>query len=179
MSIQEILHPILKKITTINKPQCDFLIEAFTLLFSRQGRATFKNLSRYSHYNELTFRRWYTKYFDWLGFNLCFVDWKMGTYIGVVDCSFINKSGKHTYGLDKFWSGCLNVAKQGLEVSVLGCINVDLVETFVLDATQTPVGLSAKEQGGYSRIDFYLEQILDCLPQLRAITYFVADGMDR
>lgn len=103
----------------------------------------------------------------------------MGTYIGVVDCSFINKSGKHTYGLDKFWSGCLNVAKQGLEVSVLGCINVDLVETFVLDATQTPVGLSAKEQGGYSRIDFYLEQILDCLPQLRAITYFVADGMDR
>ena len=65
---------------------------------------------------------------------------------------------------------------QGLEVSVLGCINVALVHTFVLDATQTPAGLSAKEQATYSRIDFYLEQLLDCLPQLRAISYFVADG---
>lgn len=176
MSIQEILYPILKKITAINKPGRDFLIEAFTLLFSRQGKATFENLSRYSHYNELTFRRWYNRYFDWLGFNLCFVDWQAGTYIGVVDCSFINKSGKKTYGLDKFWSGCLNVAKQGLEVSVLGCINVDLVHSFVLDATQTPAGLSAKDQAAYSRIDFYLEQLLDCLPHLGAIVYFVADG---
>lgn len=176
MSITGILSPILKKITTINKPGRDFLIEAFTLLFSRQGKATFENLSRYSGYNELTFRRWYAKYFDWLGFNLSFIDWQAGTYIGVVDCSFISKSGKQTYGLDKFWSGCLKVAKQGLEVSVLGCINVDLVHTFVLEATQTPAGLSAKAQAGYSRIDFYLEQILDCLPQLRAILYFVADG---
>jgi hypothetical protein len=176
MSIQKILYPILAKIITIPKPGRDFLIEAFTLLFSRQGKATFENLSRYSSYNELTFRRWYSRYFDWLGFNLSFVDWQAGTYIGVIDCSFITKSGKHTYGLDKFWSGCLNVAKQGLEVSVLGCINVDLVHSFVLDATQTPAGLSAKEEANYSRIDFYLEQVLDCLPQLKAIVYFVADG---
>jgi hypothetical protein len=29
--------------------------------------------------------------------------------IAAIDCSFISKSGKATYGLDKFWSG---VAKE-------------------------------------------------------------------
>lgn len=46
----------------------------------------------------------------------------------------------------------------------------------MLDASQTPAGLAKEEDQGYSRIDFYLEQVLDCLPVLGFIRHFVADG---
>lgn len=176
MSIETILTPILANLFETDKWQRDFLIEFFKTLFSRQGRANFENLSRYSKYNELTFRRQFGKFFDWLSFNLGFIDFSEGTFIGVLDCSFISKSGKKTFGLDKFWSGVANIAKKGLEISVLGCINVDTVTTYVLDATQTPAGLSSPDSSSYSRIDFYMEQVLDCLFCMSRITYFVADG---
>ena len=46
-----------------------------------------------------------------------------------------------------------------------------------MDATQTPAGLSKKDGGDYSRTDFYLEQVLDCLKYLPLVVYYVADGL--
>ena len=43
-------------------------------------------------------------------------------------------------------------------------------------ATQTPPGLSNQKKEGYSRVDFYLEQVLDCLKRLEEVTYWVGDG---
>ena len=111
--------------------------------------------------------------------NKAFVDFNSGVHIGVIDGSFISKSGKKTFGLDKFWFGVSSQAKQGLEISVLGCINVMTGKAYFLDATQTPSGLSKKESNEYSRTDFYLEQILDCLKSLPTIVYYVADGFYR
>lgn len=174
--VETILTPILANIIETDKWQRDFLVELFKSLFSRQGRFNFENLTRYSKYNELTHRRQFSKYFDWFKFNLGFVDLTKGTFIGVVDCSFISKSGKKTFGIDNFWSGVAGVAKRGLEISVLGCIDVNSAQSYFLDAVQTPSGLSKKEGCQYSRTDFYLEQILDCLKYLPSITYYVADG---
>lgn len=145
-------------------------------MYSRQGRFNFQNLTRYSKYNELTHRRQFSKYFDWFSLNKAFVDFNSGVHIGVIDCSFINKSGIKTFGIDNFWSGVTSKAKQGLEISVLGCINVISGKATFLDAVQTPSGLSKKEDNKYSRTDFYLEQILDCLKSLPTIVYYVADG---
>jgi Transposase DDE domain len=174
--VETILTPILANISEIDKWQRDFLVELFTTLFSRQGRFNFENLTRYSKYNELTHRRQFSRYLDWFSLNKSFVDFKCGVHIGVIDCSFISKSGKKTFGLDRFWSGVSSKAKQGLEISVLGCINVMTGKAYFLDATQTPSGLSKKEGNKYSRTDFYLEQILDCLKSLPTIIYYVADG---
>lgn len=174
--VETILTPILANISQTDKWQRDFLIELFKTLFSRQGRFNFENLTRYSKYNELTHRRQFSKYLDWFSLNKSFVDFNKSVHIGVVDCSFISKSGKKTFGLDKFWSGVASKAKQGLEISVLGCINVMTGKVTFLDATQTPSGLSKKEGTKYSRTDFYLEQILDCLKSLPTIIYYVADG---
>jgi hypothetical protein len=80
--------------------------------------------ARYSKYNELTHRRQFSKYLDWFNLNKSFVDFNNGVCIGVIDCSFISKSGKKTFGIDKFWSGVASQAKHGLEISVLACINV-------------------------------------------------------
>jgi hypothetical protein len=174
--VETILTPILANISHTDKWQRDFLVELFKTLFSRQGRFNFESLTRYSKYNELTHRRQFSKYFDWFSLNKSFVDFNCGIYIGVIDCRFISKSGTKTFGIDKFWSGVASKAKQGLEISVLGCISIMTCKATFLDATQTPSGLSKKEGNRYSRTDFYLEQILDCLKSLPTIVYYVADG---
>jgi hypothetical protein len=33
-----------------------------------------------------------------------------------MDASFVPKSGKHTYGLDRFWNGSHSRAEKGLEI---------------------------------------------------------------
>lgn len=98
--VETILTPILANISETDKWQRDFLVELFSTLFSRQGRFNFENLTRYSKYNELTHRRQFSKYLDWFSLNKSFVDFKCGVHIGVIDCSFISKSGKKTFGID-------------------------------------------------------------------------------
>jgi hypothetical protein len=180
-SIEMMLAQIFAENSVAGKWSQYFLLELFSNIFSLQGRVNFVNLSRFSKMNEVTFRRNFGKFFDWLGFNFTlfqlFGQSPKGEVLGVVDCSFIPKSGKSTYGLDKFWSGVAGKAKRGLEISVLGLIDVASATAWTLDVTQTPPGLSASESAsGYSRIDFYIEQLSDCLVYLKAVTYFVADG---
>ena len=87
------------------------------------------------------------------------------------------KSGKRTYGLDKFFSHAAKAMRTGLEVSLLGVIGVESRRTRALDATQTPPGLATGEHRPiYSRIDFYLEQVTDCLAHLPQVGYWVGDG---
>ena len=62
-----------------------------------------------------------------------FLDFTKSTFIGVIDCSFISKSGKKTFGLDQFWSGVANITKRGLEISVLGCNNVNSARAYCLE----------------------------------------------
>ena len=181
VSIKTILDPILAKLSHMGKHQRTFLIELFSLLLARQGKATFENMARFSPFTELTFRRHFAAFFDWLAFNKACGDFTKGLYVGLVDCSFIPKSGSKTFGLDKFWSGCAAKALRGLEISVLACVNVSTKQCFALEATQTPSRLSAAAPAGetdktYNRVSFYLEQLSDCLPLLPAIIYWVGDG---
>ena len=98
--------------------------------------------------------------------------------IGSIDCSYVDKSGKHTYGIDNFWSGVANKTKKGLEISLICLTNIATGQSFSLNVRQTPPGLSAKEKDGkmYTRIDFYIEQLWDCIVQVPQIQYYVADG---
>jgi len=181
-STQWILASIFERMDGAGKWWQKFFAELFVLIFSVQGRVNFENLSRYSKFNEVRFRRNFQKFFDWLEFNYTMLTlWGHtpgGELLGVLDCSFIPKAGKKTFGLDKFWSGVANTAKRGLEITVLGVIDVATASAWTLDVTQTPSGLSKKEteKGGYTRLDFYIEQVLDCLPKLGPVLYFVADG---
>ena len=181
MSTKEALEQIFDKLSGTTKWQLNFFIELFDLIYSIQGRFNFQNLTRYSQLNESTFRRNFQKFFDWLDFNLALI--KLSgvnlneEVIAAFDCSFITKSGKKTYGLDRFWSGCLNRAVKGLEISVLSLIDVKTRKAWALDVVQTPAGLSKKENDTYkTRIDFYIEQVKKCANKLLNIKYFVGDG---
>ncbi len=180
-TLNKIFNNVMSKITKISKPQKDFLAEFFEIVFSTFGRGNFSNFARFSKYNESTFRLNFAKYFDWLNFNITLIDLyisKLETKIGAIDCSFIPKSGKKTFGIDKFWSGVASKALKGIEISALAIINVTTSIAWMLDVTQTPPNISAKEgtKNEYTRVNFYLEQFLDCLPKITDIMYFVADG---
>ena len=176
-----ILKPILAKLSNVNKHQRTFLTELFSVLLGRQGRATFENLARYSRFTELTFRRHFAACFDWLSFNKACIDFTQGPFIGIVDCSFLPKSGSKTFGLDKFWSSSAGKAQQGLEVSLLACVNTITKQCFALEASETPPDITQQDEKlnaarPYSRLSWYLEQLADCLPHLPTLLYWVADG---
>jgi hypothetical protein len=158
-----------------------FLLELFKTVFSLRGRVNFTNLARFSRFHEQTFRRHFQKAFQWVWFNL--IVFRLRHHpeepvIGVFDCSFLPKSGTETWGLDQFFSSLAGRSKQGLEVSVLGIVATGSRRAFGVDATQTPPDLSTDRTGGYSRVDFYLEQIIDLYDRLAGlgVSYWVGDG---
>jgi len=85
-----------------------------------------------------------------------------GVQIGVVDCTFTEKSGKHTPGLDWFYNGKTGQTEKGLEWSVIAVVDLAQHTGYTLSAQQTEAGLSQqaktpkeKKQPG-NRVDFYL-----------------------
>ena len=161
--------------------QRQFLRELFKVVLSLWGRVNFTNLSRFSPLHEQTFRRHFQKAFQWVWFNLTVFRLRRHPKeptIGVFDCSFLPKSGTETWGLDRFFSSLAGRSKKGLEVSILGIVATGSSRAFGVDATQTPPDLSKSEADGYSRVDFYLEQIIDLYDQLAdmGVSYWVGDG---
>lgn len=92
----------------------------------------------------------------------------------MMDCSKIAKSGKATFGLDAFWNGCASRVETGLEVSVVGVIDVEMEQGYALSVEQTYAQSSLPE---FSRMDQYLYH-LDCvrsdLP--KDVKYLAVDG---
>ena len=177
-SIKEILETIFVRISVTHKWQQDFLTELFQLVFSVQGRINYTNLARYSKYNESTFRRNFKKVFDWLNFNLQLMQLSglqfSDAIIAAIDCSYLPKAGKHTFGLDYYFSGTAGRNKKGLEVSLLSLIDVNRAKAWTLDAVQTPAKLSAKQgdSNTYTRIDFYREYFINCVKLFNNYTFF-------
>ncbi len=91
------------------KPQTKFLTTLFATILIVCGRVNFTNLSRYSELSERTYRRQYQQDFEFAGLNRALVSRASragSAVLAVMDCSFITKSGKVTFGLDGLWNGC-------------------------------------------------------------------------
>lgn len=67
------------------------------------------------------------------------------TCIGGMDCSFIPKSGKATYGLDWFYNGSQSRTQKGLEISVIAVIDVEAHRGYSLSVQQTPTHLAKRQ----------------------------------
>ena len=122
-----LLHSVLSTPSQTKKPQRKFIAHLLGLLLMLPGHATFRNMSRYSSFHEKTFSRWYARPFDFVSLN------KAAITQGVppeheqalaIDASFIPKSGKQTYGLDRFWNGCHSRAEKGLELSTVAWLDI-------------------------------------------------------
>lgn len=158
-----IVSEILERMNGITKPQRKFLLNLFVALLATHSRINFLNLSRHSSFNEKTFRRGFRRPFDFVSFN------QEAIKDGIAheskkafaqDTSFSKKSGKQTYGLDKFWNGCASRAEKGLEVSLISIVDLSRNQSFALSAEQTPSlpDLQCQEKA-QTRMDFYLQHL--------------------
>jgi hypothetical protein len=138
------------------------------------GKANFTNLSRYSQLSEKTYRRQSSQAFCYIGMNAKLIEAAIPSgarCIGAMDCSFIPKSGKATYGLDWFYNGSESRSEKGLEISLIAVIDVEAHRGYSLSVQQTPANLAkrkAKAQSQRQSITWAMieqaRQMLDQLP---------------
>jgi hypothetical protein len=158
-----------------------------TTIFVVCGNVNYTNLSRYSDYCERTYRRHFEAGLGLEGLNQALIEQvsaDTNTRIVVVDCTFTEKSGCHTYGLDWFYNGKTQRAERGLEWSVVAVVDLAKKTGYALSAQQTEAGLGAQaptttdeSKPPKSRVDFYLGHLAYCTPYFPAgIRYVVADG---
>ena len=167
---------ILEKMSNFSKPQRKFISVLLTTIMLMRGKVNFRNSSRYCELSEKTFSRQFRKPFDFARFNSIGTEMCVNphtTMIGVADCSFVAKSGSHTYGLDKFYNGTRSDVEKGLEISHLAVVDVDYNTAYSLSTWQTP----DKFASGHTRTDWYLEHFLqdaECLPS--SVRHIATDG---
>jgi hypothetical protein len=174
-----LLDSVLTELKNSSPAHRRFVGHLLELLLMLPGRATWRNLSRYSPYHEKTFGRWFAKNIDGVQVN------QMAILQGVpvqheqvlaFDPSFVPKSGKHTYGIARFWNGTHSRAEKGLEIGVLAWVDVTTNTAYALSVEQTPPAAPAASE--HSRIDAYVQhltRVITAYPLL-PLQYLVVDG---
>ena len=157
-----------------------------TTIFVVCGKVNYTNLSRYSELSERTYRRHFDRGIGFEGLNQQLIEQvrrEQRAQIAVVDCTFLEKSGRHTDGLDWFYNGKTQRAEKGLELSVVAIVDVAQNTGYTLSAQQTAAGLShavdaAEESAAKgNRIEFYLGHLAYCTLYFPMwIRDIVADG---
>jgi len=125
------------------------------------GHATFRNLSRYSAYHERTFARWHARDCDVVSLNKAALTQVMPPeheQALVIDASFVPKSGKKTYGLDRFWNGSHSRTEKGLEISTLAWLDMTENCAYGLSVEQTPPTDKTTDSEA-TRMDIYRDQL--------------------
>ncbi len=148
-SVKTIIQSLLTSMGDLTRPQKKFLLTLFSTLLISCGRTTFTNLSRYSLLNERTYRRQYQRSFNFIEFNQKLIEQAVepeSEVILAVDCSFIPKSGKQTYGMDYFYNGSASRAEKGLEISAMAVVDVSKKRGYSLSVQQTPAKNSSLEK---------------------------------
>ena len=175
-----LIQNVLSCLKQTKKPQRKFVTHLLGLMLMLPGHATFRNMSRYSPYHERTFARWYETTFDWVSFNKVAITEVVPPeheQALVIDASFVPKSGKHTYGLERFWNGSHSRTEKGLEISTLAWLDLTGNCAYCLSVEQTPPSADASDPEG-TRMDSYLDQLSRVVKahDLRFLRYVVTDG---
>ena len=132
---------IVEQISGVGQPQKKFLVTLFVTILLMRGKVNFRNLSRYSNLSEKTYSRQYRQSFNFVEFNERLIEKIIPGHherIGVMDCSYIPKSGKETYGLGFFYDSRHDQASKGLEISNLAIVDVTDNTGYSLSTWQTP-----------------------------------------
>lgn len=172
-----LVEKIVNKIEGLKKPRKYFMISIIILYLSMRGRYTFKGMERYGDKCEKTYRLQFEQEFDFLSFNVAMSKTHLSKHrILAFDPSYLPKSGKHTPGKGKFWSGCLGKAVQGIEIGGLGLVDMEHNTAFSLEAIQTPCP-SDLIAGGKTLVDHYASIIVERSEKLAELSdYLAVDG---
>ena len=173
--MDNIVKSALDSMSHIKKPQKTFISQLLSVLVVVQGKANFRNMSRYSSMSEKRFSRWFRRPFDFFRLNcliLSDVITKTREKIAALDASFVTKSGSKTEGLGMFWRGCNSRSEQGLEISLLSVIDLQSNTAYALHAEQT------LDEDDKTRVDLYTEQVIRLANKILklGITYLAVDA---
>ena len=159
------------------------LIEVIILYMIIPRKVNFTQMERYGSHDEQTYRNNFGKKksecIDWLKLNVSLAKryfGEKGRRAIAIDPSFISKSGKKTPHIGRFWSGCAQAVKHGLEIMGIGLIDIDANDCIMLRAHQS---LTNKELGlrDKSMTDFYISVIKRYRRELLKLsTLIVADA---
>jgi hypothetical protein len=130
------------------------LLTLFPTILLVCGKVNFTNLSRYSQFSERSYRRQYSQKFCFMDLNAKLIQAAIASNapcIGAMDCSFIPKNGKATYGLDWFYNGSASRTQKGLEISVIAIIDVEAHRGYSLSVQQTPANLAKRKAEAQSQ----------------------------
>ena len=176
-STKHLISKYLCRINKINKARKDFFISTLVLFLSIKGKINFLQLARHSNHGEQMYRIQFEKQFDFMNFNKEIIQDNFSDKRAIAfDPSYISKSGKKTYGVDKFWSGVAGQAKFGLEIGGIGVIDIENNTALHLEAVQTP-GSETLEQKDMTLVDWYADVIVSRKDTLLNISkYVVADA---
>jgi hypothetical protein len=172
----ELINKILEKMSNTFKPQRKFISVLLITIMLMRGNVNFRNMSRYSSLSEKTYSRQFRNPFDFAQFNMIGTEMSVTPetlMIAAMDCSFITKSGSHTYGLGKFYNGSRSEVGKGLEISELAVVDINYNTAYSVSSWQTPDTFTDE----HTRTDWYVEHFVQdapCLPP--SVRYPAADG---
>jgi hypothetical protein len=171
------IEAIIAEISDISKPARKFIIAMYIQWWSIRGRYNFTNLSRYGGYCEKSLRKGFKRGFDFIEIGMVLIGRSCSKEkILAFDPSYIRKSGKHTQGLDWFWSGTAQTTKKGLEIGCLAVVDVKNETAMHMEAIQTPNSEQRKKQG-VTMVKHYAGFILSRMVSLLTISkYLAVDG---
>lgn len=112
-------------------------------IFSLTGRVTMLGISRWAEKggSYRTVQRFFATTFLWTALQIKFVESHLfqpgHEYILAGDATTITKSGKHTFGIDRFFSGVLGIVVKGIEFFALSLIDVTARQSYPLGVKQT------------------------------------------
>lgn len=141
------------------------LIEVIILFMVIPRKINFTQMGRYGLHVEQTYRNAFglkkSKCIDWLKLNVSLAKrflGKQGRWAIAIDPSYISKAGKKTPHIGRFWSGCAQSVKHGLEIMGIGLIDIDTKDCMMLRAHQS---LNNKELSlrNKTMVDFYISVI--------------------
>ena len=158
------------------------LIEVIILFMVIPRKINFTQMGRYGLHVEQTYRNAFglkkSKCIDWLKLNVSLAKrflGKQGRWAIAIDPSYISKAGKKTPHIGRFWSGCAQSVKHGLEIMGIGLIDIDTKDCMMLRAHQS---LNNKELSlrNKTMVDFYISVIKRYRKELLKLsTLIVAD----
>ena len=159
------------------------LIEVIILFMVIPRKINFTQMGRYGLHVEQTYRNAFglkkSKCIDWLKLNVSLAKrflGKQGRWAIAIDPSYISKAGKKTPHIGRFWSGCAQSVKHGLEIMGIGLVDIDAKDSMMLRAHQS---LSNKELSlrNKTMVDFYISVIKRYRKELLKLsTLIVADA---
>ncbi len=159
------------------------LIDIIILYMVIPRKINFTQMERYGSYCEQTYRNNFDLKkedgINWLKLNISLANRFFGESRRMaiaIDPSYISKAGKKTPHVGRFWSGCAQAVKHGLEIMGIGLVDIETNDCIMLRAHQTLCQKALKRRHE-TLTDYYISVIKRYSKELlKQSTLVVADA---